>query len=208
MITLPTSAPDSFRTMIAECPLTSLPLLTAAERRELLWLARESIRTVLRDEDAPTVPTLTLALCEPTAVFVSLHHEGHLRGCIGTLTAERPLHEAVVRTARSAALADPRFPPLREAELPAVHIEISRLSALVPARPEQVRPGSHGVCVRCGERRAVFLPQVATLYNWDRERLLRELCRKAMLPPDAWQRPEISLSVFSAEVFGDEGENL
>lgn len=193
--------------MITEYPVTFLSPLTAAERRELLWLARESIRTVLRDEEAPTAATLTPALCEPTAVFVSLHHEGQLRGCIGTLTAERPLHEAVVRTARSAALADPRFAPLSEVELPAVEIEISRLSALVPARPEQVLPGSHGVCVRCGERRAVFLPQVATRYNWDRERLLRELCRKAMLPPDAWQRPEVLLLVFSAEVFGDEAES-
>ncbi len=190
--------------MIAECPLVLLPPLTAAERQELLWLARESIRTLLRDEDPPSARALTPALCEPTAVFVSLHNDGQLRGCIGTVTPERPLHEAVARTARSAAIADPRFPPLSEAELPAVDIEISRLSALVPARPEQVLPGSHGVCVHCGEHRAVFLPQVATRYNWDRERLLRELCRKAMLAPDAWQRPDISLRVFSAEVFGDE----
>ncbi len=193
--------------MIAEGLLVPAPVLTVAERRELLRLARESIRAALEDEDPPMTAAFTPALCEPTAVFVSLHRDGQLRGCVGTLSAERPLHEAVVWTARSAALNDPRFPPLGTAELADVEIEISCLSRLMPAQPEQVRPGSHGVCLRCGEHRAVFLPQVATLYNWDREQLLRELCRKAMLPPDAWRRAETSLQVFSTEVVADQAHS-
>ncbi len=194
--------------MIAEGLLVPVPVLTVVERRELLRLARESIRTALEDEEPPVTVAFTPALCEPTAVFVSLHRDGQLRGCVGTLAAERPLHEAVVCTARSAALNDPRFPPLSTAELVDVEIEISCLSRLVPAQPEQVQPGSHGVCLRCGDRRAVFLPHVATLYNWDREQLLRELCRKAMLPPDAWRRAETSLLVFSAEIVADQAGRL
>ena len=185
----------------------ALVVLTSDERHELLRLARESIRAALCGDERPVACMLTTALREPTAVFVSLHNQERLRGCLGTLVAERPLHEAVVHMARAAALDDPRFPPLTAVELTAVDIEISRLSPLAPAFAEQVRPGSHGVCLQCGDRRAVFLPQVATHYGWDREMLLSELCRKAMLPRDAWKRPETCLQIFSAEVFADRVES-
>lgn len=186
-----------------ESPLVPL---SVDERRALLRLARESIRAALRGEQAPAACAPSAALLEPTAVFVSLHREERLRGCVGTLVAERPLHEAVVYVARAAALEDHRFPPLTEGELPGVDIEISRLSPLAPVFSQQVRPGSHGVCLRCDERSAVFLPQVATHYGWDRQMLLSELCRKAMLPPDAWRRPDARLEVFTAEVFSDQNE--
>ena len=189
--------------MSSDVSLPTVHALTPAERRDLLWLARQSIRAALHAEAPPTCSTPTPALNEPTAAFVSLHQQRRLRGCIGTLAADRPLHETVVHMARSAAFEDPRFAPLIEAELPAIDIEISRLSPLVPVSPEDVCPGVHGVCLRYGDQRGVLLPQVALMYNWDRETLLAELCRKAMLPPDAWKLPEAALTVFVAEVFGE-----
>lgn len=189
--------------MIPELPLPGFPALTPAERRDLLRLARSSIGAALQGEETQPGITLTPALNELSAAFVSLHQVRRLRGCIGTLIADRPLHETVTQMARLAAFEDPRFPPLTAAELPGVSIEISRLSPLVPAQPEQICPGRHGVCLTCGDRRGVFLPQVALLYNWDRETLLSELCSKAMLPADAWKQPETTLMAFAAEVFGD-----
>jgi AmmeMemoRadiSam system protein A len=179
-------------------------LLTPAERHELLWLARQSIHAALHGTTAPECRALTAALDAPGAAFVSLHYQGHLRGCIGTLSAERPLCRTVAQMAASAAFDDPRFPPLTQSELPGVVIEISRLSPPVPAVPEDICPGRHGVCVAQGEHRGVFLPQVALEYHWDRETLLRELCRKALLPPDAWRQPGTTLMIFEAEVFGEE----
>ena len=84
-----------------------------------------------------------------------------------------------------------------------IDIEISRLSPMLPARPDDVQPGVHGVCVTHERHRAVFLPQVATTQNWDRDTLLSELCRKAQLAPDAWRLPDCRLTVFVAEVFGE-----
>jgi len=147
---------------------------------------------------------LTVALNAPGAVFVSLHQQRRLRGCIGTLAAERALYLAVAQMALSAAFDDPRFPSLSKSELLGVDIEISRLSPLVPCLPEDVCPGRHGVCMTQGEHRGVFLPQVALEYHWNRETLLRELCRKALLPPDAWRHPSTTLMLFEAEVFGEE----
>jgi len=106
--------------------------------------------------------------------------------------------------AAAAAFDDPRFPPLRADELPATQIEISRLSSLCRAVPEEVVPGRHGACIARGERRGVLLPQVATAYGWDRETFLSQCCLKAGLPPDAWRDPATELLIFEAEVFGEE----
>jgi len=184
-------------------PAPRLIPLTPAERRLLLQIARQSIRAELLGEAAPTPAGLTSPLETAGTAFVSLHQGGELRGCIGSLTADAPLHATVARVARSAAVEDPRFPPLTVSEVSGLDIEISRLSALVPVPPEAVVPGLHGVSIACQGRRAVFLPQVATKYGWDRETLLRELCQKAHLAPDAWRSPEAHVSVFVAEVFSD-----
>jgi AmmeMemoRadiSam system protein A len=190
--------------MTAEALFVRVAPLTAAERRDLLWLARASIRCALDAEAAPPQIALTPPLIEPAAAFVSLHCAGRLRGCVGTVTADKPLHETVAHMACSAAFDDPRFPPVSAMEVPMIDIEISLLSPMVPAAPDEVRPGTHGVCVTCDRHRAVFLPQVATTQNWDRDTLLSELCRKALLAPDAWRWPGCTLLVFVAEVFGEQ----
>jgi uncharacterized protein len=187
-------APESAPTLI---------LLTPAERRVLLMLARESLEMALQGLDVPRLAEPTVALLEYTGAFVSLHQGERLRGCVGTIAAERPLYVAVARMARAAAFDDPRFPPLTAIELSDVTIEVSRLSPTMPARPEDVQPGHHGVCVQHGVHRAVFLPQVATHYGWNRETLLNELCGKALLPEDAWRQAETCITVFVAERFSE-----
>lgn len=189
--------------MPADVLLVGVEPLTAVERSALLWLARASIRGAFDPPAPPPQIALTQRLLEPTAAFVSLHCEGRLRGCVGTVTADKPLYEAVGRMARAAAFDDPRFPAVAAAEVSTIDIEISRLSRMVPAQPEDVQPGVHGVCVASSEHRAVFLPQVATTHNWDRDMLLDELCRKALLPANAWRQPGCDLLVFVAEIFGE-----
>jgi AmmeMemoRadiSam system protein A len=114
------------------------------------------------------------------------------------------LYETVIRTARAAAFDDPRFPALTEVEWHCVQIEISRLSRPRRLAPEQVIAGVHGVHIARGSARALFLPQVAQQRAWDSRRLLREVCRKAGLSEEAWQETGTELTVFTAEVFGNE----
>jgi AmmeMemoRadiSam system protein A len=180
--------------------------LTQAERRFLLRRARDAIAAALCSKPLPPADDPTPSLLTPAGVFVSLHRFRELRGCVGTLTADRPLHETVEHIAVAAALDDPRFPPLSEAELADTEIEISRLGPLVPTRAEDVAVGRDGVCVARGEARGVLLPQVAGHYGWDRERLLDEVCRKAYLPSDTWRKPGCELFRFIAEIFGDGDE--
>jgi AmmeMemoRadiSam system protein A len=177
--------------------------LTVAERQTLLALARASIAAALRGGEVPCLVDPSPLLRECAGAFVSLHEGRQLRGCVGTVAAERPLHENVARMARSAAFEDPRFPPMSADELQKVTIEISRLGRLFEVAPEEVQPGVHGVWVQQGAARAVFLPQVALHHGWDRETLLSELCCKAALAPQAWKQSDVHLRVFLAEVFSE-----
>jgi uncharacterized protein len=150
---------------------------------------------------APAAPPLD----EPRGVFVTLRRraDDDLRGCVGIVEPRYPLGEAVRRAAVSSALEDTRFAPVTLGELPSLTIDVSVLGPLAPCAPEGIEVGRHGVVVRHDERSALFLPQVATEQGWDRETLLRQLCRKAGLPPDAWRHPDCRLFIFEAENYSE-----
>ena len=124
------------------------------------------------------------------ATFVTLMKEGRLRGCIGSLQAQRSLRDDVRENALAAAFRDPRFPALTLEEWPRCSVEISLLS-----RPKtmhfadeqdllaQVRPGEDGIILEFTGKRATFLPQVWESLP-DRQRFFAELKRKAGLPPE------------------------
>ncbi len=187
-----------------------LPQLTAEEREFLLNLAWKTIRRYVIDRRLPEVEPESVPprLREPWACFVTLRRRGALRGCIGTLTAERPLYLAVMENARNAAR-DPRFPPLEDWELTDLTVEISVLSEKRPldARsPEEIlrklRPGIDGVILERFGARATFLPQV-----WedlpDPVEFLQRLSQKAGLPADAWRQPATRIFTYEVEKFGD-----
>jgi len=135
----------------------------------LIEVARRSIRSGLSGHGPvePDLGTLPPALVQPRGAFVTLHVEGELNGCIGTVEAKRPLAEVVAANAWAAAFGDPRLPALRVEQLGGTEIEVSVLSALEPmaardmrALLDSLRPGVDGLMIRDGHRSGVFLPQV------------------------------------------------
>ena len=165
----------------------------------------DSLRRSQRGSGGCGSSTPQLNIDELRGVFVTLRRraDNDLRGCVGTVEPQFPLGEAVRRAAVSAALSDTRFQPVTLGELPSLTVAVSVLGALAPSAPEGVEVGRHGVLVRHDERSALLLPQVATEQGWDRETLLRQLCRKAGLPPDAWRKPECQLFVFETETYSE-----
>lgn len=154
----------------------------------LLFRARHAIAHTLGA--ALDEPADDPRLNERAATFITLKCSGELRGCIGSVRAQRTLAEDVVVNAVGAATRDPRFSPLTHDELEMVRIEVSLLSA-----PEflefsgeddlirQLRPGVHGLLLFAGCRSATYLPQV-----WDQlpepQMFLAALKQKAGLAPD------------------------
>jgi hypothetical protein len=172
----------------------------------LVAIAREAIGeelglAALRPRDEPW-------LCRPAATFVTLHLDGELRGCIGSLDARRPLGEDVAFNARAAAFHDPRFEPLSAGEYGDVSVEVSVLSPRTPLvvaseaeAARRLRPGVDGVYLEFEGRAATFLPQV-----WenlpDPIEFLAALRHKARLPARFWD-PGIRLTRYTGENFGD-----
>ena len=64
-------------------PQATTPLLTDAQRRALLDLARAAVEAQVAGAAPPDVPTI--ALPDATGVFVTVKMHGELRGCLGTL---------------------------------------------------------------------------------------------------------------------------
>jgi len=179
--------------------------LTPSEKRELLRIAKETIRCCVRGEPKPSFEVSSPRLKEKRGAFVTIYKHGVLRGCIGYILPVMPLYQAVAEAAQAAALRDPRFPPVKPKELNYLKIEISVLTVPRPITDiRKIQVGKHGLIIRKGPYQGLLLPQVAVDHNWDRKTFLEQTCLKAGLPPDAWKEKDTLIQVFSAEVFGEE----
>lgn len=144
--------------------------LTVLEAEALLRIARQAVIEATRGRKNWRPTTFDLPrgpLREPGASFVTLHTYGRLHGCIGSVEPRSPLAIDVAKNAQSAALLDPRFPPLAVAEVDDTEIEVSVLSPMQPVvytglddLCRRVRPEIDGVLVERGWQRGLLLPQV------------------------------------------------
>ena len=174
-----------------------------ADRVALLRLARLAVVEAVFHGGLPNQIPSQGIFAQRRGAFVTLHVHGRLRGCIGVIEADEPLGDVVVRCAASAAAQDPRFSPLRVEEIPDVQIEISLLSQLAPIRLGEVEIGRHGLLLSRGSQRGLLLPQVAVEHRLTVEQFAQETCRKAQLPLDAWQQPDVKLLGFTCEIFSE-----
>ena len=179
-------------------------MLSEAQRLELVRVARESI---VRHVNSQTPLTYTHDTPTASGVFVTIKRDGELRGCLGVLEMRSTLIEEVARCARDSATQDPRFAPMTPGELQNMSLDISVLGPLEEIDPLDERAieiGRHGLVVEQGWRRGLLLPQVPMEWGWTREQFLRQTCRKAKIPEDAW-RTGARVYRFDAQVFGDKG---
>ena len=174
-------------------------------RAQLLRLARTAVGVASRAEPSGS---LNAAMREASATelcasaFVTLTQDGELRGCMGILDPDRPVHDAVAEAAACATRTDPRFRPVTPDELPRLHLDVSILGPMVPlADPLAWRLGVDGVVVQMGGRRGLLLPEVAD-EGLDHVRMLDIATRKAGLPSGAWRDPAARVLAFRTDRFG------
>jgi AmmeMemoRadiSam system protein B/AmmeMemoRadiSam system protein A len=178
------------------------------ERQTLLNAAISSVRYGIEHGKEPqlTIRNVPRTLLAMRATFVTLTLDGRLRGCIGSVTANRPLANDVVSNAYKAAFADHRFKPLTAAELDRLQVEISILSHQRPisfdsekALLAALRPDRDGLVIADQDKRALFLPTVwQTLPH--PEQFLLHLKRKAGFADDHWS-PGFKANRFTTETF-------
>ncbi len=94
-------------------------------------------------------------------VFVSLHKDDDLRGCIGTILPWSDcVADEIISLAVEAGTRDPRFPPVRADELPDLEYNVDVLSTPEPAEFSQLDAKRYGVIVTNGSRRGLLLPDL------------------------------------------------
>lgn len=171
-------------------------------KQELLRLARQSIaaRWTHHRPELPDAPEFQAR----RGLFVSLHREGELRGCIGYIQPYKSIAASVVEMAQAAAFQDPRFQPLTAGELDDLEIEISLLSEMIPVQnASELKIGRDGLYLKHPRGSGLLLPQVPVEWNWDLKAYLKQICRKAGLHDEAWKDEGAQLFRFEAEVFSD-----
>ena len=183
-------------------------MTSEADRQRLLRIARQAIVAHVSGARAVVDVPASDSLERPSGAFVTIHHRGELRGCLGHLEANQSLLRVVRECAVAACSADPRFPPVSAVELVGLEIEVSLLGPFEPvASPNDIEVGRHGLLVEQNWQRGLLLPQVATEWGWDRETFLAQTCHKAGLARDAWKQGA-KVWRFEAEVFGERQERL
>jgi AmmeMemoRadiSam system protein A len=106
--------------------------------------------------------TLKEMMHQKAGAFVSIHKEGNLRGCIGTIEAVcDDLLDEIIHNAISSCSSDPRFNPIEECELTKLEIKVDRLYP-----PEKIQSmddldvEKYGVIVEEGHKRGLLLPNL------------------------------------------------
>jgi AmmeMemoRadiSam system protein A len=129
----------------------------------LVSLARQAILHYLTTgEHLKPADELSIEWQRPAGAFVSLKRQGELRGCIGTCVPTQPsLVQEIIQNAVVAAIADPRFPPVRLDDMEEIDISVDVLASPNKVESEaQLDPKRYGVIVRAGGRGGVLLPDI------------------------------------------------
>ena len=162
-------------------------LINQPQQADLPGLARRAVETFVSSRDIYELPPVPHGLLGSRApCFVSLKTlSGELRGCIGTIEpAKDTLAEEIVANAISAATNDPRFDPVREAELSNLRYSVDVLFPSEPATMDQLDPAVFGVIVEdeSGSRRGLLLPDIPGIV--DAHQQVEIAARKAGIAPD------------------------
>jgi len=190
------------------------PEYTIEDGKYLIDLARKSIIHFLTFRKLlPISEDVPKKYREKSGVFVTLNkpdlnmNKG-LRGCIGFPTPIFPLIQATIEAAKSAAVNDPRFPPVTIDEMKDILIEITILTPpkLIEVKDpkeylEKIKIGRDGLIIRSGGSSGLLLPQVPIEWGWDVKEFLEHTCQKAWLPKDAWKSSKTEIFSFSGIIY-------
>jgi uncharacterized protein (TIGR00296 family) len=185
-----------------------MEMLTPEEGRTAVHLARSTIEKAVNGERM-VLPGLPPVFLQRRGVFVTIKRQGNLRGCIGLPYPIRPLGDAIVEAAVSAALEDPRFPPVSQRELDGLDLEVTvltepqTLDCPPERRPDCVVVGKHGLIVSGLGTGGLLLPQVPTEYGWTSKEFLDQTCVKAGLPVGCWRRDDVAVLTFEGQIFDE-----
>ena len=163
---------------------------------EYVRLARRSLENYILEGSKISIPEGTSAelLDKQAGAFVSIHKDGQLRGCIGTiLPTTGCVAQEIINNAVSASTEDPRFDPITPDELEWLEINVDVLGEPESiSGPDELDVKRYGVIVTKGYKRGLLLPDLEGVDTVEEQIAIAK--RKAGIRPDeevALQRFEV-----------------
>ncbi len=175
----------------------------------MVKFSRQVIENIVKNQKTKIPKNYPDELNEKKGVFVTIrtYPKKELRGCIGLPYPTQTLIRGLIETSREVCF-DPRFPPLKEEELNKIIIEVSILGEpklIEVEKPseyfEKIKIGKDGLIISNPPFSGLLLPEVPLEFGWGIIEYLQNLCRKAGLPPNAWEFETTKIYKFQAEVF-------
>ncbi len=129
----------------------------------LVKLAKQTVESYVTEGTVPEPPEeLAPEMKEQAGVFVSIHKQGELRGCIGTFEpVTDSVAEEIIGNAIASATRDPRFHPVAPDELEDLDYSVDVLTTPEPVESQdELDPKKYGVIVQSGYNRGLLLPDL------------------------------------------------
>jgi len=156
----------------------------------LVQLARRTIETYIRQGKQIEPPReLSPEMRQQAGAFVTLHRQGQLRGCIGTIQpTQANLAEEVIHNAISAATRDPRFPPLRSEELDDLEVKVDVLKEPEAVdNLDELDPKRYGLIVQSVAqpwKRGLLLPNLESIDTVEKQVYWTRYHKAGITDPD------------------------
>ncbi len=169
-------------------------------------LAREAVEAFVRHGQREHPGSMREAFYERTGAFVRLEStrgRGSLRGCAGGYRSDDQLGHVIVDAAIQAASEDSCGSEVTPTELDNLTVSICAVrSVLLTDDPlADLELGTHGVAIDGRGEGGWLYPTVPVENGWSEREYLDRTCRKAGLPPTAWQDDDVGVTLFEGHVF-------
>ena len=169
-------------------------------------LAREAVESYVRHGQREHPGSMRDAFYERTGAFVRLEStrgRGSLRGCAGGYRSDDQLGHVIVDSAIEAASDDSCGSEVTPSELSNLTVSVCAVGDVVLTDDPlaDLELGAHGVAVDGGGQSGWLYPTVPVEHGWSKQEYLDRVCRKAGIPPTAWQDEDSVVTLFEGLVF-------
>lgn len=168
---------------------------TAEEKKELLRLTRDTLRSHLYQRGAPRMQRYKVSgnLSEYKGIFVSFREKnGKLRNALGYVFPALQVYDAAMKLVVLAAQEIGQEGPITMGNYENVRIEINVVDKVTKiTNPSQIDLGKQGIFMVDGKDTYALIPQIATDAGLDRIAFASKLCEKAALDASCWKKKEI-----------------
>ncbi|MFB6131550.1 MAG: TIGR00296 family protein [Salinigranum sp.] len=181
-------------------------ILSYEDGARAVELARQSVESYVLHGQREQPGSMRDAFYHRTGALVRLtstRGRGRLRGCAGVYRGKDQLGHAIVDAAIQAASASSCGSEVEPAELPNLNVSVCVVcNTLLTNDPlSDLELGTHGVAVDRGGSSGWMYLTIPVENGWSKEEYLTRTCRKAKLPPFAWQDEDTVVTLFEGQVF-------